>query len=531
MRKARKSIDNYETKYRFPGNMPIIFGKLFYIYIAFTILQMILSKNDYNLAHLGKSNIVLFPFAVAIVVVAILVIRRNETGILSNLSNRKVYLVIILCYGIIYVIQLLISPHIAVKSGWDVRVIFGNAEALAYGVRDGVDIYYFSTYPNNMLLVYTVALFLKVGLMIHGEGAYAVLLAILAAISCLSGLLTSLCVYKLTENRPATFISIVIAGVMVCLSPWMTIPYSDTIGLLFPISGLFCLLYIKPYWVKYFSFTFACFLGYLYKPTVAILFIAFMLVKICTVVVKTRNREANFRQWGTAIASVLVALLCVLAINESVQALNSSPMEKEKQMGMSHYLMMGLNNESGGMYSASDVSFSESFETREERRVANLQAATQRLKEMGFKGIIELLLRKNISNYNDGTFGWGREGSFYYEILPDNSKTAEVLRSIFFTNEMGTYNWIYASILQILWLSVLLGVSLCFVTTGKGDIYTILPLTLLGLSAFLLIFECRARYVFLYLPVYILLACQGLTNISEKLVKIKFKKREAEKKP
>lgn len=529
MTKSRKSKEGHIAKYPFPESLLIVCGNIFCIYIAFTIMQILFLDDGYNPAPLEAENISLIAFIAAVTIAMLLVISRGDKRA-GTLSERKFYLVLIFCYGAIYVIQLFISPHIAVKSGWDVRVIFSNAEALAYGVRDGVDIYYFSTYPNNLLLVYTVALFLKLGLLLHGEGAYAVVLAILAAITCLSGMLTSFCVYKITDSRPAAIVSVAVAGLMVCLSPWMTIPYSDTIGLLFPISGVFCLLYIKPYWAKYFFFAFICFIGYLYKPTVVILFIAFMLVKLFKAAGKTIKREPDLKKWSKVLLSMLAALLCVAAINDGVKALNSSPMEEEKQMGLFHYLMMGLNRESGGMYSESDVAFSEHFDTREERSKANLQEVAYRLKEMGIKGTIELALRKNNYNYNDGTFGWGKEGNFYYEILPDSSRAAEFLRAIFFTNEMGQYNWIYSKIMQVVWMSILVSIIFCLNIPYKGDVYRILTLALLGLSIFLLIFECRARYLFLYVPIYILLASMGLANASKALRRLntKEKKRENE---
>lgn len=51
----------------------------------------------------------------------------------------------------------------------------------------------------------------------------------------------------------------------------------------------------------------------------------------------------------------------------------------------------------------------------------------------------------------------------------------------------------------------------------KDSRVSILMLTIVGLTVFELIFEARARYLFGYAPVYIILAVMGLNNIVSKL--------------
>lgn len=42
---------------------------------------------------------------------------------------------------------------------------------------------------------------------------------------------------------------------------------------------------------------------------------------------------------------------------------------------------------------------------------------------------------------------------------------------------------------------------------------SVMALTLIFLSGFLLIFECRARYLYLFSPYYVLLAIDGLVGV------------------
>jgi len=49
----------------------------------------------------------------------------------------------------------------------------------------------------------------------------------------------------------------------------------------------------------------------------------------------------------------------------------------------------------------------------------------------------------------------------------------------------------------------------------------ILMLSILGLTAFELLFEARARYLYIYAPVYISLSMLGLKNTVHKAMKLK----------
>ena len=75
-----------------------------------------------------------------------------------------------------------------------------------------------------------------------------------------------------------------------------------------------------------------------------------------------------------------------------------------------------------------------------------------------------------------------------------------------------SYSWAFRLMMQCAWLAVLL--LGCF-SFGRhtGRPVAVLQLAILGLTLFELLFEARARYLFSYLPVYLLLAGQGLGNL------------------
>ena len=68
--------------------------------------------------------------------------------------------------------------------------------------------------------------------------------------------------------------------------------------------------------------------------------------------------------------------------------------------------------------------------------------------------------------------------------------------------------------MQTIWLFVLI---LCLFAgiTKDNNKYSIFYLSLIGLIVFLTIFECRARYLYCYSPVFVTAAMIGLKNLKE----------------
>ena len=87
------------------------------------------------------------------------------------------------------------------------------------------------------------------------------------------------------------------------------------------------------------------------------------------------------------------------------------------------------------------------------------------------------------------------------------------LRNYFYKD--WKYNYIFKELMQIIWLLVL---SLAFLSgiKDKENKNTIIYLSLIGITLFLLIFEARARYLYCYAPLFVLAALIGLNNITKK---------------
>lgn len=188
------------------------------------------------------------------------------------------------------------------------------------------------------------------------------------------------------------------------------------------------------------------------------------------------------------------------------------------------------------MYNVPDEEFSCSFDTIAERTAANLEVAVIRIKEMGVGGYLQHLAKKLLIAFSDGTFGWGIEERFYQTQFMDINRISGLLKSIFYG--IGRRYDIYAAFAQFVWITVLnlnLFATFFKVPEGSASIkcsayikcgtslnkkYLALLLSVVGLILFLLIFEVQSRYLYVYAPVFCVLAAIGAAALVEKVQRI-----------
>lgn len=491
---------------------------LFCAFIVFTMLILIFIDKDLNTYCIPNSltvpNIILIFFSLLLFAVAVCAIyffeRKNSTA-KKGLREKQFYAVIGMVFIAVYGLQLFISAHIYFKTGWDVVLITKTAEDIAFGGADGVVKWYYSTYPNNMLITYTLVFLYKIGNLVLPSHPYAAILAFVSFVVCASVFLATICIYRITNSRKFTVFGMIIGILMIALSPWIVIPYTDAIAMIFPVAAIFFYLFIKNKYVRYALITFVCILGYYYKPTIIIIMIALVIIKFFTFVERLFRKKISLKSCACMLLCIVLAAGCAVGMNKAVCSQNKTELVENMQMTMTHYFMMGLNTATEGVYSENDVQYSMSMPDVASRQSANIEVAKSRLKEMGPKGYLKLLLAKNMATYNDGTFGWGGEGNFYFWVPEDDSSITNALRSFYYTNEQGTNYLVFATAEQILWLFLLICICFCvlpFKTKRGAD--NLIALTLLGVSMFLLLFECRARYLFLFTPLFLILAMTGL---------------------
>lgn len=436
--------------------------------------------------------------------------RRDYTDV------TKKHLMIILFISVAFLaFQITASFSYYFYTDWDAGFLRSVSEIVARGEVPG-EAYddYFSRYPNNLTLV---NIFSKIIALTSGIGTIPVFSLILfqCFINWVTGLLLFFSVARLFENGLVPFFSYIMYIALVGISPWVSIPYSDSVALLFPMLIFF--IYTRrdlnkgTIVTKWLLIGFVTYLGYTIKPQVIFVTVSLIIVLSVHLIFNKKCGKKNIIKGVICTAGIIIAFFSVNNINNGMDI----NVDGQKTFGAKHFLMMGFNSEAMGVYSGEDVAFSGSFKTKEERDRADMEKVSERIRNMGVAGFSRLMVKKTLTNYYDGSFCWGGEGSFYYEVLPDQNAMSPFFKNVYYNRRYeGKYNYAWTFFEQCVWMGTLtLSIFSVFIKKpGKETV--ILLLTLLILTVFQTLFEARARYLFIYAPFYIMLATYGCSNIN-----------------
>lgn len=432
---------------------------------------------------------------------------------------------------ILIVLQLFIIAGARFIAGWDVWFITN--------IGDTTQMEYFSRYPNQLFLygVFTgIAHFLQA----LGISNYYLGLICLSSLSVAACVPMTAYVAKRMAGHAVGYGAFVLSAVMCGLSPWIMVPYSDTFGMFFTVFILWCYVCLDKQvqnqdkqtsalvgvhvdaridvrtCCRWFLMGLAVVVGYAIKPTVIFVFVAIVVIELiqglaslssCSSQASQGSRD--LRKTATAIVACAFGVVLAFALTSIVK--NSTyDVNENAAFSATHFLMMGANPVSGGVWSVSDVELSDAANTPEERSKANLVEFKNRVMAMDLPQANMFLLKKLLTNFADGTFAWEIEGDFYTQIIGTNEA---VLNFYGISSDASLDNNTFAPLSQVLWLFVLAGCILIVLGRRPLKAETVIAFTLLMLSAFLMLFEARARYLFLYLPFFIILGTMGWNRL------------------
>ena len=460
------------------------------------------------------------PFLAGIAgLLGVLVLNRRASGIAGKISYDRA---VKFLTPVLFALQIYIMYNIFFETGWDsgIQVIPAAKIIARNGDKSFLSDIYFSNYPNNLLLVSLYAAVLKindsVGIFFENYCLMAIVI-----LNCAISTSSAVLIYKTGKkllNEKYAFLGYLLGVCMLVLSPWNVICYSDPLALFFPVF-IFWLYFSRErnLYKKYLLIFLLGYLGFCIKPQVLIAVIAIVCVELLRHLSDLRQKEF-WKKAGKLAAMALAMLLTVSKLLSVMYSLEGFAIDREQRFGIPHYLMLGLNEERTGRFSDEDVAFSRQFSTGKELTKANFSEAGRRIKSMGAAGLMRHLSEKMLVNYGNGTFSWGGEGTFYMDRkLPPNRDVSLRLRH-FYYNEGLKYQVFYGGE-QTLWLMVLTLIFLQTVLAFRDrkradDRYLVLILALVGLTVFELLFEARARYLYPYVPVYILAALYGLEALN-----------------
>lgn len=481
-----------------------------------------------------------------------------------ELSSRRFALLSLGMGLLLFVGQLYLEGSSGFTTGWDAGALTSVGDR-APGDASWLGSY-FSVYPNQLFLY---GLFHKLTTLASLIGAGVTSYCFLVRCGCLcvtvSIVLASFVCRRLFGDAKALIFQ-ALASLFLGMSGWVLVPYSDAYGMLFTCAALWFYVIPRHRFVRLSGVTAASLLGYMVKPTAIFLLFAIMCLDWVPCVVRTAcdgfsaacarfcvdekdrvttSAKAVFAEAASespcaagaanvpprtflsralvAVAPVLLGAVLAVGLGQYVEG-NYFELNPNASRGMTHFLAMGLNPETKGCYSSADNEFSSSYADPDERRSAQIGLWKERLVSLGPIGVAKIWFEKNLTNYADGTFSWRDEGSFITGITGDSDAAKSWLGIIEGSTSVDGTALAYGWFCQIIWLMVLLGCAASALRRARGGagafangdapsasrVCVVMALALIFLSGFLLVFECRARYLYLFSPYYVVFAIDGL---------------------
>lgn len=417
----------------------------------------------------------------------------------------------------ILLVQLRIGYALQVLPGWDAGAVIESAIGVATGSM-ATFYEYFAIYPNN--LVITVGLTKYSQLMVAlgvpaGDLLYAAVV-LNCLVLCASVLLTYLCARHLINEGAAVF-TLLPSALYIMFSPYISVVYSDSLGIIFPVLLLY--LHLKAVrartwqmklvlWVLLGAVTAV---GYNLKPTAVFATAAILGVYVVESVLRRNSAGLKVRVVAAVLGATglgfVAAHTAIWADIKAQSYIGFDVEENTRAFPLTHFLMMGATG--SGSFTQEDVFTTGAIQDPDERFRHGLEVYGERVGEMGYPGYLQFLDRKAVGTFGDGSFHSWAEGLLLeqQDPFPINDPLSNEIQDYMFGN--GVYYGFTSSVWHSVWLALLFLVALPLrvrtpriLTPGAA----IMRWSLLALTLFLLFFETRSRYLYLYLPYFALLA-------------------------
>ena len=346
--------------------------------------------------------------------------------------------------------------------------------------------HYFAVYPNNHMLFMIVAGLYKVTYMLTGQvtNFLPTLINVIALnMAFIFMIKTALAIYE-----PAKAFICGLRGLMFTpVITYATFFYTDSLAMPFVSAGIY--FYIKCRRKEKLSeqilLTAVCGLligiGYEIKGSLIILLVAIMID-----IILRRGGKKNV----AAKISTLIGIFMMTAMILNIIGMNVLGISKEEKCRYEfpkiHWVMMSADG-SGG-YNREDFFYTKSFDGYENKFSADMDRLGEKLEEQGAAGFAVHILKKMGYTWGNGTY-----------MVPYYNENSTFLNSIPFI-----------AVTEILHFALLFKILQGFIGRRKrdSDILSenfVLKISLIGLFAFLLVWEAKCRYLVSFFALFALI--------------------------
>lgn len=476
------------------------FLKLLFVgYWGYTLLSVLLlsQENAYKTKGFHYSN--LAPLLGILLLWAISKwIAEKKVFRLEELSEKRFYQILIGICLAAFVLQVICGLFIAKPLQFDFQSL--REEAISTGLYHRFEnLVYFNRFQNNFGILFLFSLLVRI------FRNWNVVIGIGLLFVNLSVYMSAQISYRLIRSKRIALSVLILGMILFGFSYRAFVPYTDNYAVFFYLLPIFLYFNRKnsKRWVAVSALSMAvsCYL----KMTAFIILIAAVLIAFL-------YRQQNKKEfWKKVLIFSFVFLFTYVAAGKGSELYFKETgfvEAKEQEIGFWHYFMLGQNDKTLGTYNKSDVKFSLYYSTSKERSQENRKEGIRRIKERGIKGNLLFYTYKNYQNYFDGCFVANQK------TVKGESFGDSFIEKIFIQKK--AYYQYYALLEQMIWVGILILVAVSALRSKELEYQIFFYLAIMGVSAYTLVFESRSKYLFMFLPLYLIMAADGMSSLKRK---------------
>ncbi len=493
--------------------------KLKKIYIVIANIAIILVLAFANIDHIFNGSALNIFKTILFSIIIITILFSINKLILNRISDKKKKIIIRVGLAFFLFLEVISCIFFKVEYNWDFKWLMESAmEKAKTGNIEAI--YYFKKFPNNLGALFIVTLAMKLANN-HVIGAYAANILFVF----LSAVFTVLTARKIGGEKMGVNAIILLIGFMpIYLNT--PIVYTDSLSIAFPVAIFYFWILAKEqrerskkkYYAYLLIMTILTVIAYTIKANAAIVCVAILIESIF-------NIKKLWKPILTMLVTFLILIKAISIYNCTFVLKDSS--KNEFEFPLTHWVMLGLNkpeSEGGtsigyGAYSQEDADYTTIQPSYQDKVNANKIVIKQRLKDFGVKGYIEFLFKKFKYVWNDGsyyvlnTIGWdtiNQNSMLYRLVLGDLSNKFVRPYMTYFNDAIFILN-LFLIIKKI-------------IKRDMDEETRVIGTSIVGNAMFLLIWEARSRYIYLLIPLFVILAAMELTDLSDNIKKIEERK-------
>lgn len=443
---------------------------------------MVIDKSFPNLFAntVTYSNVLYYMAAACFGIVMRFLIQRIK------ISNRAFYVVMFFLFFAVAFIQWRVSTWMLIpNSGGDFGNVMGAAKSIAEG-GSFQEFAYFKRSPNNA----NIAIFLSFLYRIVQDWKMVIFCG--ALFTNISVMCSCLAIRNISHSNEISLFFALLGEVLLALTWRAFLVYTDNFGMIFTALALWIYTLKLDFKIKIPVFMLVAGMGSYIKVTNAILLLAVGIYQFLVVINSKKKEEFVKTLYGLAVFAVVFSMIIVV---QGCLRRNYLLDPGKYAVGWQYLFMVGQNTDYYGVVNEADrewyASLTDSNITEESVKQACLHEAIRRVKSRGFWNISFYLRKLNVA-YNDGYF--------HNVHLQGSYQRQSVLSEIYLLE--GKYYLILASILQMLWDFILLCLGVG-AYKNKDWYMCCCALMIMGITAYLMLFEGRSKYVYMFLPIFL----------------------------